>query len=93
MIIPLLITHILIGLALVTTFVVRYLAVFTKRIETEQGRGLILGLSTALVASGFALVIVAHSPLTGACLSALAIVAVVGALEGALQLIGKRTTT
>jgi len=86
----LLITHIIIGLALVVAFLVRFAAILAQRITSEQGRGIMLGISSALVASGVALVIVAHAPLTSACLSSLAIIVTVGALEGALQLLGRR---
>ena len=93
MIILLLIAHILIGLALLVAFMVRFVMVLAKRISSNQVRGLILSLTSALVLSGFLLVLIAHSPLTGACLSSLVIIAVVGALEGALQLFGRKLTT
>jgi len=92
MILVFLAVHIFIGLALVVAFLVRFVSILTKRIESEQGRSLMLGLSAALVASGVALVIVAHSPLTSACLSSLAIIVTVGALEGILQLMGRKLT-
>ena len=89
MIVLLLVVHIALGLALVVAFLVRFAAVLAGKISTGQGRGLVVGLATALVMSGFALVVVAHSPLTSACLSSLVIITVAGALEGALQLTGR----
>jgi hypothetical protein len=90
MILLLLVVHILIGLTLVVAFLIRFAAILAQRITGKDGRGLMLGLTTALVGTGVALVVVAHSPLTSACLSSLAIIATVAALEGALQLVGRR---
>jgi hypothetical protein len=90
MIIPLLIFHITIGFALVATFVVRYVGLLTRKLHSSQGRGLILGLGSALVVSGLVLVVVAHSTITSACLSSLGIIAVIGVLEAGLYGIGKR---
>ena len=92
MIIPLLIVHILIGFTLLAVFIVRYVGLLTHKLESNQGRALILGLGSALVASGLVLVVLAHSTLTSACLSSLSIIAVIGVLEAGLYQIGKRVT-
>jgi hypothetical protein len=92
MIIPLLVLHITIGFALVATFLGRYIGLLTHRLETRQGRNLILGLGTALVATGLILVVVARSTLTSACLSSLGIIAVIGVLEFGLVTVAKRVT-
>jgi hypothetical protein len=90
MVIALLILHISIGLALLATFVVRYIGLLTRRIEPQQGRSLILGLGSALVASGLVLVVVTQSTLSSACLSSLGIIAVIGVLEAGLYSLGRR---
>jgi hypothetical protein len=81
----LLILHIALGTVLLAAFVVRYVAVLTKKIEPKTGRSSIAVLATALVSSGVALGIVYKAPLTSACLSALAIIGTVVVLEYALQ--------
>ena len=88
----LLIAHITIGALLVLSVIVRFMAVVLGKINFRTGRYYVVGLGAALVASGTALVIVAHSPLTGACLSALAIVIAVLAYEFGLEyLMNKRS--
>lgn len=86
----LLVLHILTGTALLLVFVGRFIGVLTKKIEPSVGRSLIGGLSIALLSSGFALVIVAKDPVTGACISSIAIIAGVVVLEYGLAFAKKK---
>jgi hypothetical protein len=87
---PLLIAHIALGVVLVAAFVGRYVGVLTKRIEPKTGRLWIAALATALVASGTALGIVYKAPITKDCISSLAIIGTVVALEYVLQYVASK---
>ncbi len=87
----LLILHISLGALLVLSFVIRFVAVITKRINPKTGRHFVEGLGFALVSSGVALVFVAKAPLTGACLSSLTIIFTIIALEYGLSFAKPKT--
>jgi hypothetical protein len=82
---PLLILHISLGVLLLLAFIVRYIAVLTKKITPQTGRSAMTILATALVASGVAVGIVYKAPITGDCLKSLGIIALVIVLEYGLQ--------
>jgi hypothetical protein len=88
----LLITHIAIGTLLVLSVIARFLAVIFRKTDVSTGRYYIVALGSALILSGVALVIVAHAPLTGACLTSLAIVIGVLGYELGLQYIFDKRT-
>jgi putative flippase GtrA len=81
----LLIIHISLGAALVVTFLYRGFAVFTAKINRNQGRRVVPILGTGIVVSGTALSILAHSPISSICLSSIAIIAVIIIAEYVLQ--------
>jgi hypothetical protein len=82
--------HILIGFSLLTTFIVRYLGVLTKKIDPKNGRNLISVLGISLIASGTALVIVDKAPISGACISSIVIIAVVVMSEFILNTLARK---
>jgi hypothetical protein len=85
----LLILHISLGVLLLLSFITRFIAVIAKKIDPKFGKAFVASLGFALVGSGVALSVVTKSPLTGTCLSALGIIAVIIALEFGLQIFVK----
>jgi hypothetical protein len=86
----LLVLHITLGVLLLLGFITRFIAVLTKKIDASYGRKFVGGLGIALVLSGIGLEIITKSPLKGACLSSLSIIAVIIILEAGLSYVQKR---
>ncbi len=76
-ILTLLIVHLSLGALLIISVIVRFIGVMTHRIDSQVGKYFVVGLGSALVLSGVALEIITKSPLTGACLSSLAIISAI----------------
>jgi hypothetical protein len=89
----LLIIHITLGALLAISSITRAIAILTKKISAKTGRYFIVGLGSALIASGLALVITTHSALTGICISALVIVSAIIGVELGLEYLAKKKTS
>jgi hypothetical protein len=86
----LLILHISLGALLVVTAITRAIAILAQKISPKTGRYFVVGLGSALIASGLALVITTHSSLTGICLASLVIVSAIIASELGLEYFAKK---
>ncbi len=81
----LLIVHIVLGATLLITFVVRYIAVLTAKINRKTGSKFAPILGSGIVISGTALAILDKSPISSICLSSIVIISLIIIAEYVLQ--------